>query len=101
MSIDNLAPWPEIHPGDHVLLRSRAGTTHNVITVAHTLPPEPGDGPGLTDTQGRSYRHYYYTADHAITAPEISDSIDALAALLEKISVQLLGHTIEEVDDGR
>lgn len=101
MSIDNPTPWPEIRPGDRILLRSRTGTTHTVITVARTLPAEPGDGPGLTDTQGHSYRHYYYTADHAITAREISDSIDALAALLEKISVQLLGRTIEEIDGDR
>lgn len=97
----NLAPWPELHPGDRILLRSRAGTHHTVATVAHVLDAEPGDGPGLTDTYGRSYRHYYYSADHAITAREISDSIDSLATLLEKISVQLLGSDPSEEDDKR
>lgn len=87
-----LAPWPKIHPGDRVLLRSRAGTSHDVITVAHVAPAINGDGPRLTDIQGRSYQHYYYAADLTVSAREISESIDALAETLEAIRAQLLDH---------
>lgn len=97
---NDLTTWPHLRPGDTVLLRNRTTPNHIVTTVARTLPATDGDGPGITDTHGNSYRHYYFTADRTITAQEISDSIDALAALLEKISAQLLNPTlIDDIDD--
>ncbi|HQZ36116.1 MAG TPA: hypothetical protein PK020_16940 [Ilumatobacteraceae bacterium] len=97
---NNTTSWPTLHPGDTVLLRNRTQPTHIVTTVARTLPATDGDGPGITDTHGHSYRHYYFTADRTATAQEISDSIDALAALLEKISTQLLNPAmIDDIDD--
>lgn len=86
----DLTPWPVIRPGDRVLLRSRAGTDHAVITVARVTPAIDGDGPSLSDTQGRSYQHYYYAADLTVSAREISTAIDALAVPLEKIRTNLL-----------
>ena len=100
MSTHNLTPWPQLRPGDTVLLRSRTNKTHTLTTVARTIPATDGDGPGITDIHGNSYRHYYFTAEHTATAQEISDSIDALAALLEKISVHLLSSAAtDDIDD--
>jgi hypothetical protein len=54
---DSLPSWPTLQPGNIVLLRSRHAPRHTLTTVARVLPPTPGDGPGLIDTNGISYRH--------------------------------------------
>jgi hypothetical protein len=101
---DDLPAWPALQAGDVVLLRSRRSATHTLTTVAGLLPVTPGDGPGLVDTQGISYRHFYFAADIPVTAADIDRSLDELATSIEKlrdaIAEQLIaGSSIDDVSD--
>lgn len=101
---DDLPSWPALRVGDIVLLRSRGDATHTLTTVAGLLPATSGDGPGLIDTQGISYRHYYFAADIPVTAAEIAHSLDELATSIGKlrdaIDEQLIaGSSIDDVSD--
>ena len=76
--------WPELSPGDVVQLGNRC--THRQIhtTVAEILPAIDGDGPGIVDITGATYRHFDFAL--RVLDPrsyEVDRSFAALIDMLE------------------
>lgn len=76
--------WPELNPGDVVQLGNRHTHRQLHTTVAETLPAIDGDGPGIVDVTGATYRHFDFTL-RVLDARsyEIDRSFAALIDMLE------------------
>lgn len=77
-------PWPEIRPGDRVLIRERRSARELVVDVAEILPALEGEGAGLRDNTGATIRHHFYDARPVQPDTDLPDQreIDARFAQL-------------------
>lgn len=77
-------PWPEIRPGDRILIRERRSARELVVDVAEILPVLEGEGAGLRDNSGVTIRHHFYDARPVPPDPDLPDQheIDARFAQL-------------------
>ena len=73
MNAPRFRPWPNLNPGDQILIRNRR-TAHELVTIVdQTLPPLEGEGAGIRDRHGRTIRHHFYDIRPIRTDPTIPD----------------------------
>jgi len=75
--------WPELNPGDIVHLGNRGTRHHTRTTVAQILPAIDGDGPGIVDITGATYRHFYFTL--RVLDPRSYEIDRAFAAMIDML----------------
>lgn len=83
--ISNTA-WPELAPGDNVIVEHRVDGWSRVVTVAELLPPLPGAGEGIVTTTGKVYQHFSFRLEHAHEGVDDQALVDAV---FDRLAIEL------------